>query len=681
MRTSFVLVLVWTSLVATAAADTITVDTTDDELSSDSDCSLREAVQSANSDTAVSGCRAGSGADVIVIPPGHYELTLGSSTDDDTNAGGDLDVSGDVEIRGAGADVTTVRLGHAQGNVFEVTAAARVVIRGLTLTGMGGLANGGSSAVSSTSLMAQLVVEDCSIVRDPTRTDGSGIFAHAASTTVRRTLFDRPGIYGIWWTQGSLSVQSSTFASTTHGGIWTSANSTVSASIDHSTFVDNGRGALVEAPTSACVVTIGSCVFGGSQPTFFTTTWARFVSSGGNVVWDTNAVWGSGDLPSTDPQLGPLADNGGPTQTFLPGPASPARGFSDCLDTGGAPLTVDQRGVARPATACASGAVDARCGNGFIEGAEVCDGEGCCTATCAIASGTTVCRPAAGPCDAAESCTGVSVVCPSDGLRSSSTLCRPSAGDCDADDYCDGSHITCPSTVQPAGAVCRAAAGVCDVEEQCDGTSTACPADATATDGTACGDGAVCNGDELCAGGVCAGGTPLACDDGNLCTADACAEPGGCEATPVAGCCNVDADCDDGDACTADACSGPGGTCGASPISGCCASDADCAAATCTTASCNPSTMRCETSPVAGCCTSDADCDDGNACTTNACDVASGACGATPVPGCCLTDGDCDDSNTCTMDACDASTHACTNDLAAGCCLTDAECDDADACT
>ena len=40
---------------------TIIVDTIDDELNADGDCSLREAIQAANTDATVDACTAGSG--------------------------------------------------------------------------------------------------------------------------------------------------------------------------------------------------------------------------------------------------------------------------------------------------------------------------------------------------------------------------------------------------------------------------------------------------------------------------------------------------------------------------------------------------------------------------------------------------------------------------------------------
>jgi large repetitive protein len=67
------------------------------------------------------------------------------------------------------------------------------------------------------------------------------------------------------------------------------------------------------------------------------------------------------DLTAADPRLGPLAANGGPAQTRLPGPGSPA------IDHGGTPATgcpaADQRGVSRPqGPACDIGAVEVRPG-------------------------------------------------------------------------------------------------------------------------------------------------------------------------------------------------------------------------------------------------------------------------------------------------------------------------------
>ena len=59
---------------------------------------------------------------------------------------------------------------------------------------------------------------------------------------------------------------------------------------------------------------------------------------------------------AASPQLGPLAPNGGPTQTLLPTATSP---LLDTIPAGSCIVHVDQRGVFRPRNgACDIGAVE-----------------------------------------------------------------------------------------------------------------------------------------------------------------------------------------------------------------------------------------------------------------------------------------------------------------------------------
>ena len=106
-------------------AANIAVDVTNDELNGDADCSLREAIQAANTDSAVSGCAAGSGADTITVPAGTYRLRrVGAG--EDGNATGDLDVLQDVTILGAGGFLTVID-GNATDRVLHVLAGTVVV--------------------------------------------------------------------------------------------------------------------------------------------------------------------------------------------------------------------------------------------------------------------------------------------------------------------------------------------------------------------------------------------------------------------------------------------------------------------------------------------------------------------------------------------------------------------------
>src|SRR5437588_10873739 len=134
----------WTVTVATAAgmllscssahAATITVNTTADERLSDGNCSLREALQAANTDTAIDGCVKGSGADIVVVPAGSYDFSAALAGSEDNGLQGDLDIKTPMTILGAGAVATTVDAERLD-RVFDVVANVPVTIAGLTIRG------------------------------------------------------------------------------------------------------------------------------------------------------------------------------------------------------------------------------------------------------------------------------------------------------------------------------------------------------------------------------------------------------------------------------------------------------------------------------------------------------------------------------------------------------------------
>jgi CSLREA domain-containing protein len=164
---------------------------------------------------------------------------------------------------------------------------------------------------------------------------------------------------GIFVSAGAPSVLTNTtvsgnVADVQGGGLYAAGTLT----LRNATFVDNGSP-------------LGSAIFNGGALTSVSTiisgaaashcAGAALVSGGNNIdSTGTCALAGAGDQ-IVDPQLGPLADNGGPTLTHLPASTSPA------LDTGaatGCPAT-DQRGETRPTdgngdgtSACDVGAVE-----------------------------------------------------------------------------------------------------------------------------------------------------------------------------------------------------------------------------------------------------------------------------------------------------------------------------------
>jgi CSLREA domain-containing protein len=169
-------------------------------------------------------------------------------------------------------------------------------------------------------------------------------------------------------------------------------------------------------------------------------------SLGHNIDGDgTCMLTGTGDQPATDPGLGPLQDNGGPTATHAIAPGSPPH---DAGDAGACP-PADQRGVPRPQDAgCDIGAYESNfpCGNGMLDAGEACDdgnpsGDDCCSIACEFVASGVAC--------------GNSDVC--------------------SDGQCDGAGACLATTYAPAGTACTLDADPCTLD-QCDGAGTCAPA-------------------------------------------------------------------------------------------------------------------------------------------------------------------------------------------------------------
>jgi CSLREA domain-containing protein len=125
------------SSAAPAHAAMIAVTTFADALSSPGDCSLREAIQAANTDAAVDACPAGSGADIIQLSAGTYTLALPIAM-----GGGDISISGELTI--VGIDGNTVHIdGGSIDRIFTIQPGAVVTLRGFELTHGASAADGG----------------------------------------------------------------------------------------------------------------------------------------------------------------------------------------------------------------------------------------------------------------------------------------------------------------------------------------------------------------------------------------------------------------------------------------------------------------------------------------------------------------------------------------------------------
>ena len=176
---------------AQATAATIKVTTTRDEFGSGPKCSLREAIQAANTDARFGGCARGKGADRIVLGKGTYRLTRAGGGAQ--NASGSLSPASPVTIVGKGPAATIIdgngRALHEP--VFSIPSgraklAAMTIRNGLA---PGDIADGGG-AIRHTS-PGKLTLDRMRLVHNATDgTGGAVLISNAASDlTVTRSQF------------------------------------------------------------------------------------------------------------------------------------------------------------------------------------------------------------------------------------------------------------------------------------------------------------------------------------------------------------------------------------------------------------------------------------------------------------------------------------------------------------
>ncbi|MGH2662900.1 MAG: choice-of-anchor Q domain-containing protein [Actinomycetota bacterium] len=326
-----------------AGAATISVTTTADELNSDGDCSLREAIVAANTDAAQDQCTPGSGPDTIAIPAGTYTLSLGPPGD--SNAmNGDLDIRSDVTLDPNGKVVID---GGGLDRVFEVgtsnvLTASDLSIRGGNAVGMQAAAIGnGGGTVNLTGVLlvgnkadnggGAILTEDTGSVNltnvtisgNETGQSGGGLQIAGVGTTA--TLNNVSIVENVADSEGDGNGDG--------GGIWVVGatvnlvNTIVAANYDRS------PGNAVNHPDCSGPVT----------------------SQGYNLIGETNGCTitgtATGNVLNQNPQLEPLRDNGGSTETHALKQQSPAVDAGNPAapgSSGTACAPTDQRGVARP---------------------------------------------------------------------------------------------------------------------------------------------------------------------------------------------------------------------------------------------------------------------------------------------------------------------------------------------
>jgi CSLREA domain-containing protein len=309
-----------------AQAANFTVTTAADEQNTNAQCSLREAIINANQNnqSGSADCPAGVGEDTInfnLVSPA--TITLASQLP--------ITDSAELTIDSGSANITVS--GNRNGSfvngvrVFQVDSGAKLTLNNLTVANGnaavpgsagegGGIHNSGTLTVSNSTISDNLAGLGGGIYNQP-----SGTLTVSNSTISGNSANFVGGIYN----QGTLTVNNSTISSNTAfieiGGIYGSPNTTTT--LKNTIVANNTEG----SPK-------GENCFG------------NITNGGYNLDSGTSCGFGTANnsLSSTDPKLGILADNGGPTKTHALQASSPARDKG--VEVAG--ITTDQRGVARP---------------------------------------------------------------------------------------------------------------------------------------------------------------------------------------------------------------------------------------------------------------------------------------------------------------------------------------------
>jgi len=333
-----------------AIGTVITVTTTADSTNpcatgGSAPCSLRDAVTYANAH----------GNTTILFQAGlSGPIILGSTLDLDTS----------MTITGPGANLLAVD-GNNATTVFVINnngaSGVTVNISGLTIQhgNAGAQGAGGGIAV----FIANLNLTDSAVVGNTSGSGSGGIDITAFSghdsviTITRSTISGNTS--GAIFNEGSLTVTNSTIGGNTvtgggfGGGIRAASGTTA---VMNSTISNNvaisGAQVAIQGGISAAggSVSLQNTIVAGntrSDSTAADVTGA-VTSLGHNLIGNTSGGSGfvASDLVNVNPLLGPLQNNGGPTQTQALLPVSPAL---DAVPTTGAGCPgADQRSVSRP---------------------------------------------------------------------------------------------------------------------------------------------------------------------------------------------------------------------------------------------------------------------------------------------------------------------------------------------
>jgi hypothetical protein len=239
----------------------------------------------------------------------------------------------------------------------ETTTLCGVVIADNTAGAIGGGFFRVSNSEDGTLTMDQSTVRDNHVTPDDSGNAGGMYLEGLALTLTASTISGNQAFYngGLWISKREANLTNVTVAGNTAfgsngAGLWLSHTPTgtltnVTVADNHSTADGQVAGAIFGAG-----LTLKNTVISGNSAEYTPGCDTTHDSGGGNLQWPSGAL--CSDNPTVvDPDLGALADNGGPTETLLPASGSAAIALgTDCPAT-------DQRGEPR-GEPCTAGAVE-----------------------------------------------------------------------------------------------------------------------------------------------------------------------------------------------------------------------------------------------------------------------------------------------------------------------------------
>src|SRR6266513_942510 len=259
---------------------------------------------------------------------------------------GELVIDKNIIISGRGPGLLTVARSQqaADFRIFNIPPSHTAEIDGLTITGGSLVGNGGGISSGATLTISNCAISGNSITADGVEYSGAGIYNVGTMTIVNSTVNNNKAlIVGFLPPFGGGTISNCTISGNrTTVGHGRGGGISGAGTITNSTISDN----LAINGSSICAtgtVQLGDTIL-NSGANIFVLGNGTVTSHGYNLSDDDGGgfLTGPGDQINTDPLLGPLQDNGGPTSTHELLPGSPAIDAGDPNFT--PPPYYDQRG-------------------------------------------------------------------------------------------------------------------------------------------------------------------------------------------------------------------------------------------------------------------------------------------------------------------------------------------------